>query len=309
MNRLDGAVFIGRCQPPHDAHVASVIAALNTAPRVLVLLGSANLARSVRNPLGAPERAVLLRRAVQDAGGDVRRVTIRPLPDRFDGERWAADVRAVAATVFGQGAQVALVGHEKDASGAYLRWFPDWTRVGLPGIPALDATSIRAAWLTGMPLPPGVPSTVAEWLAAFTCTRAHARLALEWQAVEAARTEVPPGARLHEERWLHVHAGHVWLHTRRDDIGRGLWALPGGVLPVGEMPDRAGIVFDHPARSLVGQAVAHVFQGAPPVSLGAHPVPLNTALARPRRFHEDHHVILTRVLGVATPVWPRSGHP
>ncbi|GHF33765.1 bifunctional NMN adenylyltransferase/nudix hydrolase [Deinococcus metalli] len=297
MSPVDGAVFIGRCQPPHDAHVGAVLAALDAAPRAVALLGSANLARSVRNPLSAPERARLLRAAVRDAGGDVRRVTIRPLPDRFDGERWAADVRAVVAGVLGPAARIALVGHEKDASGAYLRWFPGWTRVPLPGVPGLDATRIRAAWLTGAPLPPGVPPRVTAWLAAFAARPAFARLAADWVAVEAARAALPPGVRLHEERWLQIHAGQVWLHTRRGDIGWGLWELPGRVLSPGHRPERDGVVFGNPARALVGQAVAHVYRAPPPPDVLARPVDLAAALARPRRFHEDHHVILTRLLG------------
>lgn len=287
-------MFIGRCQPPHAAHVASVLAALDVAPRALVLLGSANLARSVRNPLSAGERALLLRGAVREAGGDVRRLEILPLSDRFDATRWATDVHVLAADVFGPSAPVTLVGHEKDDSAAYLRWFPSWRRLVLAGVPGLNATDIREAWFTGRVLPPGVPPRVAHWLGAFGRSAAFSRLQAEWTAVQDVRSHVPAGVRLHEERRLHVRDRCVWLATRSGAIGQGLWELPGRMLPVGETPTTPGVVFDHPARSLVGQAVAHVSTGPP--SEPSRPVPLATALARPRRFHEDHHVILTRLL-------------
>lgn len=313
MSAPDGAVFIGRCQPPHAAHVQSVLAALDAAPLALVLLGSANLARSVRNPLSAPERARLLRGAVREAGGDVRRLNFRPIPDHFDGARWSADVRAVAGGVFGAAARIALVGHHKDESGAYLRWFPGWTRRPLPGVPGLDATSIRRAWLTGATLPQGVPVRVAKWLDAFAALPAYARLRDEWLAVELANAALPPGIRLDEERWLHVQRGQVWVHIRQGAIGQGLWELPGHVLPAGTCAAGQGIIFDHPGRALVGQAIAHVFQGTLPPGVVGHPVPLRTALARPRRFHEDHHVILTRRLEAGWPDTPtssvRSVHP
>ncbi|ABF45620.1 Cytidyltransferase-related protein [Deinococcus geothermalis DSM 11300] len=290
------AVFVGRFQPPHAAHVATVQHALVHASRVLVLLGSANLARSIRNPFSAPERAAMFGAALRETGVRRGRVLFRPLPDRFNAELWAADVRAAAAEVFGPETPVQLVGFEKDASTAYLRWFPAWERLPAPELPGLNATDLRAAWLTGRPLPEGVPPPVRAFLARFAVTPAFIRLQAEWAAVEAARAVLPPGVHLHEERWLHVAQGQVWLHTRQDDIGRGLWELPGRVLPPGELPATpADALFDHPARALVAPTAAHVWLGPPPASFVARPVSLQRALALPRRFFEDHHVILTRL--------------
>ena len=296
---VGGAVFVGRFQPPHDSHLHSIRVALEAAPRVLVLLGSANLARSVKNPFSAPERARMLCAALRDAGDDVSRVAFRPLPDRFDTALWVQDVQAAATRHFGVDAPVALVGHEKDPSTAYLQWFPDWTRVTVPFTPGLNATDLRAALFTGGVWPPGTPPAVQAWLEAFRQTRPAARLAREWGAVEAARAALPPGLPLHEERWLHVQGDALWLHVRRDAIGDGLWELPGRALPPGEQPTSAKPhVFAHSARSLVAPATAHVHLGSPPNGLPSRPVTLGVALARPRRFFEDHHVILTRLLAL-----------
>lgn len=294
-----GAVYVGRFQPPHAAHLASIRHALVHADHLLVLLGSANLARSVKNPFSAPERAEMLRGALREVGADVRRVTFRPLPDRFDAELWAADVRREAARMFGESAPVSLVGFEKDASTAYLRWFPGWGRLPVPEVPGLNATDLRAAYFTGGPLPGGMPEAVRVFLARFAQAPAYPRLCTEWEAVEAARAALPPGAHLHEERWLHVEEGKVWLHTRRDPIGFGLWELPGRVLPPGETAT-GGVEFAHPARALVVPTTAHVYREAVPTAFPARPVPLSLALARPRRFHEDHHVIFMRLLNGAT---------
>ncbi|MDL2343754.1 adenylyltransferase/cytidyltransferase family protein [Deinococcus sp. MIMF12] len=299
-----GAVYVGRFQPPHAAHLGTVREALAHADHLLVLLGSANLARSVKNPFSAPERAGMLRRALREAGADLRRVTFRPLPDRFDADLWAADVRREAAGVFGEGAPVSLVGFEKDASTAYLRWFPGWGRLPVPEVPGLNATDLRAAYFTGRPLPDGVPEGVRTFLARFTGTPAYPRLRAEWAAVEAARAALPPAARLHEERWLQVEGERAWLHTRRDPIGSGLWELPGRVLPPGETA-AGGVEFAHPARALVAPTTAHVYREAVPAALPARPVPLALALRTPRRFHEDHHVIFMRLLDGAA----RSSSP
>lgn len=290
------AVYVGRFQPPHRAHLGTVLGALDAFPRVLVLLGSANLARSVRNPFTAGERAAMFRAALRDAGVERRRVLLRPLADRFDADAWAADVRAAAREVLGD-VTPALVGFEKDASTAYLRWFPGWERLLTPSVPGLNATDLRAAFLTGRPLPEGVPEPVRAFLARFALTPAFKRLQAEREAVEAARTSLSPGAGLHEERWLYVRGEQVWLHTRTGPIGRGLWELPGRVLPPGERPESpADVVIDHPARALVAPTAAHVYLRPVPADLPARPVTLARALVQPRRFHEDHHVLLTRWL-------------
>ncbi|MDB5044691.1 MAG: ADP-ribose pyrophosphatase [Deinococcus sp.] len=294
------AVFVGRFQPPHTAHVATIVQALGQAPRVLVLLGSANLARSIRNPFSAPERARMLRAALLEMGADPRQVRFRALPDRFDADRWAADVRWQAAQVFGPAQPVALVGFEKDASTAYLRWFPGWARLPVPGVPGLNATDIRAALFEGLPWPSGLPDSVRAFLTGFVLTPAFARLHAEWEAVRHLQAAVPSGAHLHEERWVRLSAQHIWLQTRTQPIGRGLWELPGRVLSPGVQPVAvADAIFDHPARSLVAHTTAHVYRGDPPPDsryAASRPVPLTTAVARPRRFFEDHHVILGRLL-------------
>ncbi|UQN05816.1 adenylyltransferase/cytidyltransferase family protein [Deinococcus sp. QL22] len=294
------AVFVGRFQPPHAAHVATIVQALGQAPRVLVLVGSANLARSIRNPFSAPERAQMLRAALREAGADPCQVTFRALSDHFDADRWAADVRWQAAQEFGPAQAVALVGFEKDASTAYLRWFPGWSRLPVPEVPGLNATDTRAALFEGLPLPPSLPESVRAFLTRFALTPAFARLHAEWQAVRQLQAALPVGAYLHEERWVRLTAQHIWLQTRTQAIGRGLWELPGRVLSPGvQLGAVADAVFDHPARSLVAHTTAHVYRADPPPEpryAASRPVPLTTALARPRRFFEDHHVILGRFL-------------
>ncbi|RJF69077.1 ADP-ribose pyrophosphatase [Deinococcus cavernae] len=292
----EGAVFVGRFQPPHHAHVSTVLAALDAAPHVLVLLGSANLARSVKNPFTAQERHAMFAAALAQRGADLHRVTFRPLPDRFDADLWAADVRAVAAQVFGPDARVALVGFEKDASTGYLQWFPGWTRLVTPEEPGLNATDIRAALFTRQPLPGGLPGPVLDFLRQFPQGRGFPRLVREWQAVQAARAAAGPGPH-RELRWLDVRGPDLTLHQRTQDIGQGLWELPGRPLVVGEGVPEGATVFDHPSRSLVVPSAAYVLRAAAPPEYPGERVAIAHALLRPRKFFEDHHVILTRMLG------------
>lgn len=291
------AVYIGRFQPLHHAHLATMRQALDQFERLLILPGSANLARSVRNPWSAAERARLIRAALHKAGLPTQRVRFRPLPDEFDAARWAARVHEAVRQGAEAGGPVSLVGFEKDASSAYLRWFPQWSAHPAPVWPGLNATELRAAYFGGEGVR-DVPPAVATFLEMFRRTPAFARLRAEWQAVQKARAELTP-APLHEERWVQLEAAHVWLNTRRGPIGHGLWELPGRVLAPGDTPAPGAQQFSHPLRALVAPTTAHVWCGPAPARYPARPVPLATALSLPRRFHEDHHVILTRLLAQA----------
>ena len=77
------------------------------------------------------------------------------------------------------------------------------------------------------------------------------------------------------------------LPVKREREQPELRGPPGRVLPPAETA-QGGVLFDHPARALVAPTTAHVYREAVPAAFPAHPVPLALALARPRRFHEDH---------------------
>ena len=287
------AVYIGRFQPPHDGHIATMRSALAQFGRLLVLPGSANLARSSKNPWTAAERSRMIRAALQAAGENVRRVRFAPLPDEFDPERWAALVRQTAAKHAGA-SRAALVGFEKDASSRYLHWFPDWQFVQSPVVTGLSATDIRAAYFEGRPLRQ-VPRATAEFLEEFSNTRLFVRLQTEHFAVQAeqSRLTAPPHTTRREVRFCWLADGHIWLGRRTGPVGRGLWELPGHALQPQQAPPPHARLFDAPGRSLLGPSAAYVVRQPG----GGVPVPLDLALSRPHRFFEDHHVILRRMLG------------
>ena len=290
------AVYVGRFQPPHAGHLHTMRAALERRGRLLVLLGSANLARSARNPFMPRERAGMIRAALRESGVPPGRVSLRPLPDEFDATRWAAHVRHLARAEAGDD-PIHLTGFEKDASSSYLHWFPDWTLDPSPPVMAqdgmLNATAVRRALLERGEVPAHLPPAVAGFLTRFLSTRTFTRLRAEWAALEAERAAWD-GTPRHERLDLHVTPEHLWLARRPGPVGAGLWTLPATPLHPDRLPAGA-IVFAHPARSLGVPTAAHVvLADAPPA--GTRPVPLAHALARPRRFFEDHHVILRRML-------------
>ncbi|WP_233218592.1 adenylyltransferase/cytidyltransferase family protein [Deinococcus arcticus] len=302
-------MYIGRFQPPHAAHLHTMRAALASHGQLLVLLGSANLARSHKNPWTAAERARLIRRALAAQGVPRRGLHLRPLPDEFDAARWAARVRAEVEGVarLTGAAEVVLTGFEKDASSAYLRWFPEWRLSPVPARGALNATALRAALFEGRALADWTPIPVAAFLQAFRAGPAFARLQAEFQAVQAEQAALRGSDPRHEVLRLFVdHAGaggtaRIWLGRRPGPIGAGLLALPGEMQSPGAATPSAAAVFDHPGRSLGWPAVAHVVPVTAPLP-GTRPMLLDRALQRPHAFFEDHAVILRRLGLDAAPV-------
>lgn len=284
------AVVIGRFQPVHNGHLALLRAALAEAPRIIVLLGSAHQARSPRHPFSWTERAEMLRLAVTDA--ERERVEIVPLRDLYDEARWVQAVRD-AVQQRADSAEVALVGHFKDATSDYLRRFSPWKLLSLPRQHRVDATHLRAALFEAGPddldgvlaswvdqVPPGTRSFVQAWAR----LPYLAALRREWAMLKAYRQAwaAAPYAPVFVTVDLVLQcAGRVLLIQRAKDPGQGLWALPGGFVEprdtlyqsaVRELEEETGLrllpdvlaralrgvaVFDHPDRSQRGRTITH----------------------------------------------------
>lgn len=147
----DLCVFIGRFQPFHRAHQGVVEAGLRQAGRVLVLVGSANEPRTLRNPFTAEERMAMIQGAFS---GDPR-VTVAALEDStYDTAEWVertyATVEAAWDTIRRNDPlaptkpRVALIGHAKDATSFYLDLFPRWGEIRVAPHTELAATALRA---------------------------------------------------------------------------------------------------------------------------------------------------------------------
>lgn len=299
----DVAVVIGRFQLLHRAHLALLQQALDLAPRVLVVIGSACQAPSPRNPFTWQERAGVLQQALHPAQRE--RLDLVAVPDLWDRDRWVAQVQALVARRVPAGARVALVGHCKDASSRYLAAFPDWTLVDTGPHGAMGATQLRARlWAAPGPeaalqaVAADVPPATLDFLRGWVRTPLKARLAAQWRALEAERKRwsVAPYPPVFVTVDAVVEAdGHVLLVRRGREPGRGLLALPGGFLDPDEtllqaalrelreetalvLPDRlvraalVGVqVFSHPQRSQRGRVITHAHHFRLPATHGARP--------------------------------------
>lgn len=140
----DTAIYIGRFEPVHHAHLALLRQALASARQVIVVIGSAWQARSPRNPFTWQERADMLLQALPAA--ERARLQLLPVRDYYDEPVWAQAVRSGVAALTAPGARIALVGHFKDATSNYLRSFAGWELISLPRQGDIDASTLRDAY-------------------------------------------------------------------------------------------------------------------------------------------------------------------
>lgn len=82
------ALYPGRFQPVHWGHVKVMQWALEKVDELIVGIGTAQESHTVVNPFTSGERVIMIREALKDAGIDVSRVHIIPIPDILMNSVW-----------------------------------------------------------------------------------------------------------------------------------------------------------------------------------------------------------------------------
>ncbi|MEM2910992.1 MAG: nicotinamide-nucleotide adenylyltransferase [Candidatus Bathyarchaeia archaeon] len=74
-------LFVGRFQPFHLGHLTVVKEILKEVDELVIVVGSAQYSHRIDNPFTTGERLVMIRRALEEAGIDCKRIWIVPVPD------------------------------------------------------------------------------------------------------------------------------------------------------------------------------------------------------------------------------------
>jgi bifunctional NMN adenylyltransferase/nudix hydrolase len=248
--KYDYLVFIGRLQPPTRAHEQIILTALTLSQKVMVVLGSCNSARTLRNPFTFAEREAMVR-GMFDSTLQDRLLFVAQDDHTYQDEKWLVTLQtkvkemilndmtgnSVNNTLHGlSDVQIGLIGHSKDQTSYYLNMFPNWPNVNVGSIKGVDATSVREALFNGgvRSIPVSlVAEPVLNWLRNFTASVPYVTLVEEQAFVRKyhqqwANSPYPPMFVTTDA--VVIQSGHILLVKRGAMPGKGMWALPGGYL-------------------------------------------------------------------------------
>lgn len=74
-------LFVGRFQPFHYGHLGAIKDILKEVDELVIVIGSAQHSHNLNDPFTAGERLVMVRCALGEAGIDLSRIWIVPVPD------------------------------------------------------------------------------------------------------------------------------------------------------------------------------------------------------------------------------------
>jgi len=249
MGEHDFGVFIGRFQPLHAGHEHVVREALAKTKHLIVLIGSANVARDPRNPFTFDERVALFRKvfAYEMAQG---RLIVERLDDHlYSDAAWCAEVQRRVKTIVlkvgnDQGFpncgvadfKIKLTGYGKDASSYYLKMFPEWDNIQIDSqYGTFSSTDVRNRYFQRIPdVPISILSpAVVEWLESFKLSEAFRNLLAEREYLDAYPKQWGKGPFVTADAVV-IQSGHILLVERGQLPGKGLLALPGGFVDPAE---------------------------------------------------------------------------
>lgn len=293
----DLVVYIGRFQPFHIAHEETIRQASYLAKNVLVLVGSCNSPRTIKNPWTYEEREQMIR-----TNTHVINLGVEGIRDyMYDDNAWITEVGETVAD-FAEAvdaSKIAIIGHDKDHTSFYLNYFPQWKFIPQKSYPdhgeSIDATKIRRLLFEGdVEFIKGViPTPVYEYLVrgynalSFIKTPEFTELRNEWEFVKeykASWAGAPYEPTFVTADPVVIQSGHVLLVQRGGYPGKGQWALPGGFVDPGEKVRNAAVrelreetklkvpakvlngsidayeMFDAPNRSTRGRTITHAYR-------------------------------------------------
>lgn len=247
MSLVKRAVYIGRFSICHKGHLAVMLDALSKYDELIIIIGSAEQARSIKDPWSAPERESVIRQALyaegqRDVGSKVHIFHAHDHP--YNDQLWLKEINSFIDPFLLTG-PVTLVGADKDESTYYLKYFShlkrDLTKLDDSALAKLNATDIRnayfggtdAKWAYPFALEQCLPQASIDFLNRFKLSPAYQTLREEQAYIKKYKEQwavapYPPTFLTVDS--VVTQAGHVILIKRKAAPGKGLWALPGGFL-------------------------------------------------------------------------------
>lgn len=248
----DGIIFIGRFQPVHNAHIEIIKKAYQIAEKVVIVIGSANQPRTLKNPWTAKERQAMIELALDEAEGipspyhNPHVEFVYNVDTMYNDQAWATRIQEIANKHIKSSARnadsrqprIGIIGHKKqgDDSTFYLDMFPQWGFVDMEHNEAIDATQIRELYFSNQSISflRGVVSDgVYKFLNRWKDRQEYEdiyneKIFVEKYKEQYAGLKYDPTHNTADA--VVIQSGHILLVKRKAYPGKGLWALPGGFL-------------------------------------------------------------------------------
>ena len=85
------ALFIGRFQPFHNAHLVDIKKVLKEADGVIIAIGSSNEKHTLENPFSYNERKKMIEVALRN--NKIKNFKIYPVPDLYNDKKWVSYIK------------------------------------------------------------------------------------------------------------------------------------------------------------------------------------------------------------------------
>ena len=134
------AIYIGRFAPLHNGHIEVIKHCNNNYDHTLVLIGSSNKRRTIKNPFPT---SVIEDWIYNEFDSKVK---VKSINDYlYSDNKWIAQIEDYVYSLYDKNeCEFTIVGHEKDSSSFYLKIFPTWRVDLVPEFAdGLNATEIR----------------------------------------------------------------------------------------------------------------------------------------------------------------------
>lgn len=244
------AVYIGRFQPIHKAHLETIEKALEKAEQLIIFIGTDNRPKTIKNPFSTDERKLIIQDAIQEHfGEEVRKWEAGPSTSilsrvkfigcrdyKYNDYNWSSEIYSKAlANGATSGKDTLLIGCMKDDTSYYLKMFPQWSFERVPYLYSLDATDIREeVYQTG------TLDKYKEYVTPTTLLKLERTLPqfsdeyeyyTRYKKTHSYRDENIPYNPIHNTAdALVIKSGCVLLVKRKFHPGKNKYALPGGFI-------------------------------------------------------------------------------
>jgi len=184
----DKIVYIGRFRPAHKAHIETVERACMIAKdNVIIIVGSANQPRTIKNPWKWDEVADMIRASLTPSA--LKKVVIVPARDiLYNDPEWEKSIQEIVASVTDEKDVVNIIGYTKDETSYYINAFPQWDTIDMENIEDLHATDIRRAMFENLDFDEEIgkflPKGIHDYIKSFMLTVEYDKLLEEWECEE-----------------------------------------------------------------------------------------------------------------------------